>query len=241
MQGLPNEWTFFTVGLPAPIPFEMKDMEKYDSDTMQGLISLEGFYNGPHSDEMLASVAEVMAFQSENQIKCYTENHTSLLSWHESRWFGAVPVPMRDYMATSFAQPGFNGTELAGVVHGVLSQLSANSLNSFFGIQAGGAASAVGGDATAVSPAFRSAELIMETDANWLTQAGDSEQVAWTQTTGGSIAAVTGMEGAYLNEPDPELADWEDAFWGPNFSRLQEIKRARDPDELFSCHQCVYN
>ena len=85
------------------------------------------------------------------------------------------------------------------------------------------------------------AELIMETDANWLTQAGDSEQVAWTQTTGGSIAAVAGMEGAYLNEPDPELADWEEAFWGPNFARLQEIKRARDPGELFSCHQCVYN
>jgi FAD/FMN-containing dehydrogenase len=242
MQALPDEWAFFTIGLPAPIKNLMKDMEKYDSKTMQGLVSLEGVYNGEYSDAMLEAVAGVMAFQPENQIKCYTENFTSLLAWHESRWFGAVPVPMRDTMATSFAQPGFNATALAGVVHGALSQLGPNSLDSFFGIQTGGQVSEVAGDATSVSPAFRSAELIMETDSNWLTRASDAEQMAWTQATGGAVAAVAGMEGSYVNEPDPELSDWEALFWGEaNFARLQDIKRALDPGEFFSCHQCVYN
>ena len=43
-------------------------------------------------------------------------------------------------------------------------------------------------------------------------------------------------------EPDPELEGWETKFWGEeNFARLQAIKRAVDPGEFFSCHQCVYN
>lgn len=32
--------------------------------------------------------------------------------------------------------------------------------------------------------------------------------------------------------------DWESAFWGENYSRLLEIKRKYDPDQLLDCWHC---
>ena len=45
--------------------------------------------------------------------------------------------------------------------------------------------------------------------------------------------------GAYVNYADAALVDWPDAYWGANYPRLQSIKRAYDPHELFSSGQSV--
>ena len=33
--------------------------------------------------------------------------------------------------------------------------------------------------------------------------------------------------------------DWQQTFWGENYDRLLEIKRAIDPDDVLWCHPCV--
>jgi len=45
--------------------------------------------------------------------------------------------------------------------------------------------------------------------------------------------------GAYVNECDYFQADWQRAFWGPNYPRLARVKRRYDPDGLFTVHHGV--
>jgi hypothetical protein len=44
---------------------------------------------------------------------------------------------------------------------------------------------------------------------------------------------------AYVNYCDLDLADWPQAYWGQNLPRLQTIKSAFDPQNLFSHAQSV--
>ncbi|THD61064.1 FAD-binding oxidoreductase [Phenylobacterium sp.] len=45
--------------------------------------------------------------------------------------------------------------------------------------------------------------------------------------------------GAYVNECSYFQPDWQQAFWGPNYTRLQRIKRRYDPSGLFTVHHGV--
>lgn len=45
--------------------------------------------------------------------------------------------------------------------------------------------------------------------------------------------------GAYANEADYFQPDWQQAFWGNNYSKLYEIKQKYDPEGVFYCHHCV--
>ena len=50
------------------------------------------------------------------------------------------------------------------------------------------------------------------------------------------IAPATG---AYFNECDYFQPDWQQAFWGPHYPRLKEIKERYDPDGLFFVHHGI--
>jgi hypothetical protein len=45
--------------------------------------------------------------------------------------------------------------------------------------------------------------------------------------------------GSYVSESNFFEPDWQRAYWGPNYARLLEIKRAYDPDGLFFVHHGV--
>jgi FAD/FMN-containing dehydrogenase len=48
-----------------------------------------------------------------------------------------------------------------------------------------------------------------------------------------AMAHPWGSGRVYPNFPDPDLADWADAYYGANYERLRRVKRAYDPDGLF--------
>jgi hypothetical protein len=45
--------------------------------------------------------------------------------------------------------------------------------------------------------------------------------------------------GAYQNYIDPTLVDWKRAYYGENLDRLVQIKKHRDPENLFSFAQSI--
>lgn len=46
-------------------------------------------------------------------------------------------------------------------------------------------------------------------------------------------------DGMYPNEAAQATPDWQSHFWGSNYNRLYQVKLREDPDDFFTCDQCV--
>jgi hypothetical protein len=77
--------------------------------------------------------------------------------------------------------------------------------------------------------------------ANW--NASDSLAVAqanqeWLADTW-QLMRPYASGAAYQNYLDPDLADWQNAYYGSNLPRLKQIKTAYDPFDLFHFDQSI--
>jgi FAD/FMN-containing dehydrogenase len=61
---------------------------------------------------------------------------------------------------------------------------------------------------------------------------------SWLASTAAAMRPyVTG--GAYFNYTDPGLNDWQTAYWGSNYPRLERIRRDIDPHHYFNFPQAI--
>ena len=104
---------------------------------------------------------------------------------------------------------------------------------------AGGAINRVAPDATAY--VHRSSLASLQYSAGWAVGSPPSVVAAnrqWIETAWQSMRPYVST-GAYSNYADPDLVGWQQAYWGSNFTRLTEVKRAYDPANLFHFPQSV--
>jgi FAD/FMN-containing dehydrogenase len=62
--------------------------------------------------------------------------------------------------------------------------------------------------------------------------------VAWLHGFRDAMTRYVGNT-AYVNYADPRLQNWERAYYGANYPRLQQIKQRYDPEQLFTFPQAV--
>ncbi|KAJ5619478.1 hypothetical protein N7510_003462 [Penicillium lagena] len=98
------------------------------------------------------------------------------------------------------------------------------------------------GGSDAVNPAWRKALIHAVTSQswtplNWTQQAIAEYNINNVQTE--AFRQLVPDSGAYINEAYWNEPNFQNAFWGSNYERLQEIKKAVDPDDVFWCHICV--
>jgi FAD/FMN-containing dehydrogenase len=105
----------------------------------------------------------------------------------------------------------------------------------FFGLL-GGAVSKVPVDATAFPN--RDADFVMNVHARWDNKADDDKCIKWARGIFNDMAQfATGS--VYVNFMPSDETDRVKAAYGPNWDRLQQIKKKYDPTNLFSMNQNI--
>ncbi|XP_060084761.1 uncharacterized protein LOC132564025 [Ylistrum balloti] len=106
------------------------------------------------------------------------------------------------------------------------------------GTWVGGKVHEVGTADTSVHPGFRESYMSLTSGISW-SGYGDHEHefVAEGQKVREKLRPF-GF-GSYRNEGSADSPSWKDDFWGSNYDRLLVIKRRYDPDNVFSCADCV--
>ncbi|HEY1592015.1 MAG TPA: FAD-binding oxidoreductase [Solirubrobacteraceae bacterium] len=83
----------------------------------------------------------------------------------------------------------------------------------------------------------RDALFYAEPGAGWNGDEITPTALAWVAEF--SEALRPHVNGAYVNVPNADAADWETAYWGEHYPRLREIKARYDPDNVFRYEQSV--
>ena len=100
----------------------------------------------------------------------------------------------------------------------------------------GGAVAAVASEGTAFP--HRRALGVIQLVAGWSDPAREVDALTWLRSLHAAVRAKSGAA-AYANYADPDLIDWAKAYYGANYPRLQRVKRAYDPRELFTFPQAI--
>jgi hypothetical protein len=141
-----------------------------------------------------------------------------------------------DYFTSLLPQEGINN-----LINAITQRQASSTLGQGgIGIDSyGGAINRVAPNATAF--AHRNALFSVQYNSDW--NVGDSDAVvaanhSWLTNTWQSMRPYA-SGASYQNYVDPDLSNWQQAYYGANFARLQQVKATYDPHNLFHFAQSI--
>jgi FAD/FMN-containing dehydrogenase len=134
-----------------------------------------------------------------------------------------------------FRDGGFGDEAFAAIVDSFRSAPSGFSMCRF-DLLGGGAISAVPPDATAF--VHRSSLFNISIIAQWVRDDEAEANLRWVDDLMTALNPHLNGE-VYQNYADEDLGDWPTAYYGANYPRLQEVKRAYDPEDVFHHPQSI--
>ncbi|XP_061190264.1 uncharacterized protein LOC133198134 [Saccostrea echinata] len=94
-------------------------------------------------------------------------------------------------------------------------------------------------EATSVHPGFRNTLLSMTGGVGFGLPGIPEIEKIFYKTVERNIEFAKFGYGMYPNEAAQATPNWQTNFWGTNYDRLYRIKLREDPDDFFTCDQCV--
>ncbi len=134
-----------------------------------------------------------------------------------------------------FRDGGFSDDAFAVIVDFMRRMPSGYSM-ARFDLLGGGAIGAVAPDATAF--VHRSSMFNISIIALWVGEPETDANLAWTNDFQEAMRPYLSGR-VYQNYADEELRDWAGAYYGANYPRLRQVKRAYDPDDFFHHPQSI--
>jgi FAD/FMN-containing dehydrogenase len=131
--------------------------------------------------------------------------------------------------------------ELVGRMLGWARRMPGTSMDSVFKFfQVGGRINALRPDETAY--VHRGHDWLFDIEVNWAPRDSPmrvNENLDWQQRFFSDTCARSRAAGSFQNFSDPSLVDWQDAYYGLNYPRLQRVKRQVDKTQLFRHRQSI--
>jgi FAD/FMN-containing dehydrogenase len=199
-------------------------------------IDLIGLYWGPQSDvmEFLAAVEQIQPADART---------VRQMPFAAAREFLAATTPTGTYeIKTGFVRRALPATGIATMLEWINAMPGSPSRaqESTAGLYCwGGKVNDLAPDANAF--VHRNADFLFKCEVLWEPQDPPDLITANLEWVEGFHAAMQPYlsGGAYQNFTDRGQTDWQDAYYGENFARLVDIKRAWDPANLFHFAQGI--
>ena len=190
------------------------------------------------------SEAEIVAFLqplwdaiAENGVPLRDITVTPTSNWARSTSGGTGDTPGNQRFGSRlFPKSGWASDEAFETMMGAIRDIVVEGGYTFHGIFMNPTTEVGGwpGTESGVNPAFR--DTYMHADIFF---AGDIHQDEPYESLMAALREATPGGGAYINESDVEEPDFQHSFFGENYERLLEVKRARDPWGLFWAQSTV--
>lgn len=185
-----------------------------------------GIYNGPEA-ELLKILEPMLAIPGSNITALATVPYVD--SW---LFFAAdVSGPTNDKFSSTFAYKLLPSKAIRIIKNALDNPV--NPRANFWFLALGG----VMKDIPKTSTPFwnRDALFYFEWDESWADDKYDEDAArsfAWVENLRLALKPFT--KGAYVNVPDMDIPNWEQAYYGDNFTFLKAIKKKYDPNNFFT-------